>query len=76
MIPSLPVEDILELLHSDKKNEQGTVYYSLLKKVGNATYNQTVSEQMVARILERYMSPGSTKYSPDRIKTPRVAYTV
>jgi len=55
-VPDLPIEQILSMLHTDKKNEKGTVNYSLLKSIGNAIYNQTVSEQIVSQVLTRHMT--------------------
>ena len=53
-IPSL--EDLLPYLKMDKKNKDGVINFSLLRKVGDGIYNQEVSEEMMREAMEYYIS--------------------
>jgi 3-dehydroquinate synthase len=54
---SLPqMDDIKIMLSRDKKNKGGSVMYSLLEKIGKATYNQQVPEEDVIASLQYYNS--------------------
>lgn len=47
---------IMELLIHDKKNEKGNIYFVLLKTIGEATYNCTVSDDVIIDAFEYYAS--------------------
>lgn len=57
-IPSFPVEAIMEKLRSDKKNEYGSVYFTLLRHIGDAAYNQDISEMIIRRTIRRNLVNG------------------
>ncbi len=50
------IEQIIHLSIQDKKNEKGTVNFSLLKKIGEATYNIPVGRSDMETVLVRYIS--------------------
>lgn len=50
-IPPLSTKRILAKIESDKKNEGGRVYWTLLKSIGEAVYNQPVDDQVVRKVL-------------------------
>lgn len=50
-IPPLSTKGILAKIESDKKNEGGTIYWTLLKSIGKAVYNQPVDDQVVRKVL-------------------------
>jgi 3-dehydroquinate synthetase len=56
IIPDFSIDSIIRLLSSDKKSNHGTVYYSLLKGLGKATYNETADDILVRDILAKYSS--------------------
>lgn len=56
-IPHLLVADILAKLRGDKKNERGEIKFTLLKNIGTAVFNQTVSEATITDVLEAAMEP-------------------
>ncbi|UZO79532.1 3-dehydroquinate synthase [Aquimarina sp. ERC-38] len=47
---------IKELLIFDKKNENGNVYFVLLKEIGEAVFNQLVSEDIIEAAFDYYES--------------------
>jgi 3-dehydroquinate synthase len=47
---------ILELMKSDKKNEHGQIYFSLLEGIGKCEYNSQVAEQDITDSLLYYIS--------------------
>jgi 3-dehydroquinate synthase len=47
-------EVITKLTYQDKKNQDGAVQFSLLEKIGQANYNQSVSEEMMLESLIFY----------------------
>jgi 3-dehydroquinate synthase len=47
-------EEILKLLRFDKKNAHGKVYFSLLEKIGYATYNKEVTDDLMFQAFEYY----------------------
>ena len=51
-LPSL--NEIKNMLTRDKKNKGGTVMYSLLEKIGKATYNIQVNDDLVEESLRYY----------------------
>ena len=52
---SLPSYDsIKKLLIKDKKNVAGTVMYSLLSAIGEATFNKTVNDDLVQESIQYY----------------------
>ncbi len=53
-LPAL--NDLKNMLTRDKKNKGGTVMYSLLEKIGTATYNVSVEEELVNESLQYYQN--------------------
>ncbi len=49
-------KEIMELLIHDKKNEKGNIYFVLLNTIGDATYNCTVSDDLIIKSFEYYDS--------------------
>ncbi|GAB4131853.1 MAG: 3-dehydroquinate synthase [Bacteroidia bacterium] len=47
---------LLELMRHDKKNEKGALKFTLLKKIGEAVYNKTVSADQIIHALDYYRS--------------------
>jgi 3-dehydroquinate synthase len=47
---------ILDLLKSDKKNEHGQIYFSLLEGIGKCEFNCKVAERDLTESLEYYIS--------------------
>ena len=45
-------EEIIELLHSDKKNKGGKLQFSLLEEIGNCTWDIAVSIDDIRRAIE------------------------
>ncbi|MBS0000600.1 MAG: 3-dehydroquinate synthase [Cyclobacteriaceae bacterium] len=50
------LEPLIDLSIQDKKNEKGIINFSLLKRIGQATYNIPVSRLEMKEALRRYMS--------------------
>ncbi len=50
------IDPIINLTIQDKKNEKGIVNFSLLKKIGEATYNIPVSRSLMQEALVRYIT--------------------
>lgn len=48
---NLPVDEILEKMKSDKKNEKGEINWTLLKSIGHAIFNQKVPDEIVRKVL-------------------------
>ncbi|MBC7487336.1 MAG: 3-dehydroquinate synthase [Cytophagaceae bacterium] len=55
-IPTSAFEEILTHTLQDKKNEQGLVLFSLLKKIGEANYNIPINEILMKKSLTYYNS--------------------
>lgn len=60
IFPKLPLQPqqqdrILELLAYDKKNEHGTLLFSLLDGIGKGNYNQTATNQLISKSFEAYI---------------------
>lgn len=49
-------QTIMELLIHDKKNEKGNIYFVLLNTIGDATYNCTVSDDLIIDAFDYYAS--------------------
>ncbi|MDY8135690.1 3-dehydroquinate synthase [Aquimarina sp. 2201CG5-10] len=47
---------IMDLLIHDKKNEKGNIYFVLLETIGAATYNCTVSDELIKESFDYYAS--------------------
>jgi 3-dehydroquinate synthase len=47
---------IIQLCGQDKKNESSTMYFSLLRKVGDSDYNIPVTSQEIAESIQYYRS--------------------
>lgn len=45
-------KEILQLMHNDKKNHSGVIQFSLIKEVGNAVYDQEVSDKLILDSLK------------------------
>jgi len=50
------IQPIINLSIQDKKNEKGIVNFSLLKNIGEATYNIPVSRSQMEEVLVRYIT--------------------
>ncbi|MDO8577149.1 MAG: 3-dehydroquinate synthase [Candidatus Daviesbacteria bacterium] len=48
---NIPVNKVLEKIKSDKKNEKGTIKWTLLQSIGKAIYNQKVDDSIVRKVL-------------------------
>lgn len=46
------VDDVLAKIRSDKKNEKGNIYFTLIRGIGHALYNQNVSEAVIIKAIE------------------------
>jgi 3-dehydroquinate synthase len=55
-IPTSAFEEIITHTLQDKKNEQGLVLFSLLKKIGEANYNIPINEILMKKSLTYYNS--------------------
>lgn len=53
--PKESISDLLEKMNLDKKTERGVKRFTLLKQIGNATYNQLVDEKLLINTLHRYL---------------------
>ena len=51
-VTDLDVEEILCLTRSDKKMEQGKIKFILLRQIGKAVIDHTVTEQEMRQALE------------------------
>lgn len=49
---NIKIDKILEKIKSDKKNEKGKVNFTLLEGIGEAVYNQNVSETVISQALK------------------------
>ena len=54
-VPAYPIEKLFEKMAMDKKNERGKVLFTLLKRIGEAIYNETVSDDVLRRTLQGSM---------------------
>lgn len=50
------IEPILELLIHDKKNEYGTIQFSLIEGIGKIKINQTVENELILKAFQDYKS--------------------
>ena len=50
-IPDFQTKDIMAKMKSDKKNVGGKINFTLLKQLGQAVINQTVSEEIINEVL-------------------------
>lgn len=50
------IDEIMKFLLQDKKNESGTVLFSLLKGIGNCIVNQQVEDKLVSVALRNYIN--------------------
>lgn len=46
--------DLIDLLHQDKKNVNSEISFSLLEKIGQCTYDKTVSTAQIINSMEAY----------------------
>ncbi len=51
-ISEIPVAAILQKMKSDKKNQNGKLQFTLIHGIGQAVYNQDVSEDIIRRAIE------------------------
>jgi 3-dehydroquinate synthase len=52
----LPVKELIEYMKNDKKNEEGFINFTLLKKIGKAKINATCHEDLIIKSLEYYQN--------------------
>lgn len=57
-ISDFSAEEILDFMKNDKKNSFGNVSFSLLKNIGNATFNSSVSNEKIYYALHYYQNLG------------------
>lgn len=57
-ISDFSAEEILDFMKNDKKNSFGNVSFSLLKNIGNATFNSSVSNEKINYALHYYQNLG------------------
>ncbi|HSX08977.1 MAG TPA: 3-dehydroquinate synthase [Candidatus Saccharimonadales bacterium] len=50
-IPDFKTEDIIEKMKLDKKNLDGKMIFTLLKKIGEGVINQTVTEETIREVI-------------------------
>jgi len=50
------VDEVVKLIHSDKKNEKSEVNFSLLKSLGDSANNQKASDQLIKEAVEFSLS--------------------
>lgn len=50
-ITGLKIDEVLKKIKSDKKNEKGNINFTLLNGIGNALYNQNVSEAVIVKAM-------------------------
>jgi 3-dehydroquinate synthase len=53
--PYFPIQQIWKKLQSDKKNEHGTIQFTLLEHIGKAIYNQVIDESVITQTITRHM---------------------
>ncbi len=51
------IPTLRELLKNDKKNSNGTINFTLLSEIGNAVYNQEVSDKQLDKALQFILNP-------------------
>ena len=51
-ISYVQIDDILQKMQADKKNENGEIKLTLLKSIGHAVVNQVVDEKIIKKGLE------------------------
>lgn len=51
VIPHSLTQSLFEKIRLDKKNEHGIMLFTLLKRIGEAVYNQTIEESVLARAI-------------------------
>ena len=47
-----PVDDLIEIMHHDKKSQGGVLYFVLAKGIGQAFLTSNVELEMVREVLE------------------------
>lgn len=58
LIPAIAFETLCTLSLQDKKNEKGTINCTLLRELGEAVYNQPISQQDIRDALHWYNKKG------------------
>ncbi len=52
---TLPIyDDLIDLLHQDKKNADNEINFSLLNRIGSCKYDVNVSDEMIVRSLRQF----------------------
>lgn len=54
-IEQLDIGEVTSRMHSDKKNENGRINFTLLERIGHATYNQQAPEEVIKEALQFVM---------------------
>jgi 3-dehydroquinate synthase len=52
-IPDFATDEIINKMKLDKKNIDGKMIFTLLKQIGEGTIHQTVSEDIIRRVLQK-----------------------
>ena len=60
-VDSVDVEEILRLTRSDKKMEHGQIKFVLLKKIGKAVVDKTITEEEMRTALEEIVFDGKER---------------
>jgi len=50
----LPAQELIEYMRNDKKNEEGFINFTLLKKIGKAKINCHCHDELIAKSLDYY----------------------
>lgn len=58
IVPSFPLDRLIQLMGSDKKNQAGSIRFTLLKTLGEAVYDQEVAPDVVREVLASRMKAG------------------
>ena len=51
-LPNMNAKEILHIIHNDKKNKAGNLYFILLNSIGNTTIVNNVKEKSIIKVLE------------------------
>jgi len=53
-LSSNDIDQIVRYCEQDKKNEKGTINFSLLKEIGNPVFNIAVEQEEIRKVIQRY----------------------
>lgn len=55
VVPKLSTDRIMKIMRSDKKNQAGSIRFTLLESIGKAVYDQEVNPEIVRQVIEETM---------------------